>query len=340
MKTNDFNYILPEELIAQEPTPERTDSRLLVLNRRDKTISHRIFKDIVEYLNPCDLLVFNDTRVIPARLYGEKEGSGGRVEVLLVNEVSKNKWEAMVKPGRRVKPGHTLIFGSGALIGKVIDWTDKGTRIIEFFDDEFFKKIEIVGKIPLPPYIKKPIEDKERYQTVFAKNPGSSAAPTAALHFNEDLLGQLKRKGIRMVYLTLHVGPGTFLPVKTENITDHRMHSEYYKVPSAVASAVNETKKNGGRIIPVGTTSVRSLESAFDENRNLTRPEGWTDIFIYPGYKFKMADALITNFHLPRSTLLMLVSAFAGRKLILAAYEEAVKERYRFFSFGDCMMII
>jgi S-adenosylmethionine:tRNA ribosyltransferase-isomerase len=339
MKLQDFDYNLPDELIAQEPAPERTGSRLLLLDKNRKQVKHGKFPDLMDYLQPGDLLVFNDTRVIPARLYGYKEETGGRVEILLMNPVGENEWEAMIKPGRKIKPGHTLVLGEGALRGVVLKRTDNGTRIIRFLSDDFHDALMKAGEVPLPPYIKKPIENAERYQTVFAKNEGSSAAPTAALHFDEEFLEKLSKKGIERTFVTLHIGPGTFVPVKTENISDHRMHREYFTVSPGTVDAIIKAKAEGRRVVAVGTTAVRTLESVFNSDLSVLRSEGWTDIFIYPGYSFKIVDALITNFHLPRSTLLMLVSAFADREFILDAYNEAIRERYRFFSFGDSMFI-
>lgn len=339
LKLDDFDFDLPEELIAQEPAPKRTGSRLMALNRHEKTILHQKFTDLIGYLKNGDLLVFNDTKVIPARLFGHKEGTDGKVEVLLTNQAGENRWEALVKPGRRIQPGHNLIFGDGSLKGKVVGRTDQGTRVIEFDTDSFMEEIMKIGITPLPPYIRKPLNDPDRYQTVFAKFDGSSAAPTAALHFDDNFFELMKEKGVEWTFVTLHIGPGTFRPVKTDIITDHVMHSEYFKASPKNLEKIREAKKSGRRIIPVGTTAVRTLESIFDENLNITRTEGNTGIFIYPGYRFKMVDALVTNFHLPRSTLIMLVSALAGREFIMKAYNEAVDERYRFFSLGDCMFI-
>jgi S-adenosylmethionine:tRNA ribosyltransferase-isomerase len=340
MIIEDFDYALPPELIAQEPAPTRTGSRLFVIDRKTGGISHRMFPDLLEYLRPGDLLVFNDTRVIPARMFGVKEGTGGKVEVLLIVNVEGNTWEALVKPGDRVKPGHILLFGGGRMKGRVLERTTDGTRIIEFDSQDFMKDLQELGEVPLPPYIKKKAADPGRYQTVFAKEPGSSAGPTAAFHFDNEIIDKIRALGVESAYVTLHIGPGTFRPVKTLQIEDHRMHREFFSIPQETIEAVQKARKEGRRIIPIGTTSTRTLETVFDEEGNVRRTTGWTDIFIYPGYKFKMADALVTNFHLPRSTLLMLVSALAGRDLIMKAYDEAVKERYRFFSFGDCMLIV
>jgi S-adenosylmethionine:tRNA ribosyltransferase-isomerase len=339
MKLQDFDYHLPDELIAQEPPAERSGSRLMLLDKTRKLIEHKNFPNLIEYLNPGDLLVFNDTRVIPARLFGYKEETSGKVEILLMNQTGDNEWEAMIKPGRKIKPGHTLVLGNGTIRGEVVKRTDKGTRIIRFLSDNFHEALMRDGEIPLPPYIRKPIQDTERYQTVFAKNEGSSAAPTAALHFDKEFFERLNEKGIEHTFVTLHIGPGTFVPVKTENITEHQMHREYFIVPPDSLETIIKAKTEGRRVIAVGTTAVRTLESVFNEDYSISRTEGWTEIFIYPGYSYKIVDGLITNFHLPRSTLLMLVSAFADRDFILKAYNEAVSEKYRFFSFGDCMFI-
>ncbi|MCE1248202.1 MAG: tRNA preQ1(34) S-adenosylmethionine ribosyltransferase-isomerase QueA [Firmicutes bacterium] len=349
MKLSDFDYYLPEELIAQEPPAERTGSRLMIVSRPDSAIYHGKFPDITGYLKEGDLLVLNDTKVIPARLWGEKENSGGKVELLLLNMAGENTWETLAKPGRRVQPGHILTFGGGVLKGEVVGRTDQGTRLVRFNSDHFMEDLLKLGEVPLPHYIKKPLEDKDRYQTIYAKYDGSSAAPTAGLHFTDEIFDILKNKGVETEYLTLHIGPGTFRPVKTENIEDHDMHSEYYKIKRETLERILKAKKEGRRIIPVGTTATRTLETAagkleaLNGSGGLDFPdeilEGWTNIFIYPGYRFKLTDALITNFHLPKSTLLMLVSALAGREFMLKAYNEAVAEKYRFFSFGDCMFI-
>lgn len=341
MKLEDFDYNLPEQLIAQKPAAERTGSRLMVLNREEKTIRHRNFLDLIEYLRPDDLLVFNDTRVIPARLLGYKEETGGKVELLLIAQLGEGRWEAMVRPGRRIKKGHKLVFGDGALKAEVIGRTDEGTRIVEFeFEgEEMMDVLEKVGQTPLPPYIKEPIDDQQRYQTVFARYNGSSAAPTASLHFDEKTFSKLEKAGVDWTFITLHIGPGTFQPVKTPKISDHKIHREYFKVSNNSLEKITQTRKKGGRVIPVGTTSVRTLETVFNNPGKPQKTSGWTDIFIYPGYQFKMTDALITNFHLPRSTLIMLVAAFVGIDFIKEAYEEAVRKKYRFYSFGDCMFI-
>ena len=341
MNLHDFYYDLPQELIAQDPLEDRSSSRLLVLNRGTGEREHRIFRDIVEYLRPGDCLVVNDTKVIPARLMGEKEGTGAGIEVLLLKRKEGNVWETLVKPGKKARPGARILFGGGLLKGEVVDVVEDGNRLIRFEYEGIFEEIlDQLGQMPLPPYITHQLKDKNRYQTVYAKHDGSAAAPTAGLHFTPELLRQIEEMGVHIAHVTLHVGLGTFRPVKVENIQEHHMHSEYYVVEEDQAELINRTKAQGGRVIAVGTTSCRTLESASSEEGVLKAGSGWTDIFIYPGYRFRMIDALITNFHLPESTLMMLVSAFAGRDQIMAAYEEAVKERYRFFSFGDAMLII
>ena len=341
MNLHDFYYELPEELIAQEPIKERDMSRLLVLNRKDGTLEHKIFHDIVDYLNEGDCLVLNNSRVIPARLYGIKEGTGAKMEFVLLKRVDKDKWETLVKPGRRAPIGSKFIFGNGELKCTIIDHTDAGGRIIEFEYEGIFEEIlDKLGQMPLPPYIKKKLTDKERYQTVYSKVEGSAAAPTAGLHFTKELLKKIQDKGVKLAYVTLHVGLGTFRPVKTERIEDHNMHSEFYVIDDETADIINSTRKAGKRIIAVGTTSVRTLETAADDKGFVSAKSGWTNIFIYPGYKFKIIDCLITNFHLPESTLIMLVSALAGRETILNAYKVAVENKYRFFSFGDAMLIL
>ncbi len=341
MNLHDFYYDLPQELIAQDPLEERSSSRLLVLNRETGEREHRIFRDIVEYLRPGDCLVVNDTKVIPARLMGEKEGTGAGIEVLLLKRKEGNVWETLVKPGKKARPGARILFGGGLLKGEVVDVVEDGNRLIRFEYEGIFEEIlDQLGQMPLPPYITHQLKDKNRYQTVYAKHDGSAAAPTAGLHFTPELLRRIEEMGVHIAHVTLHVGLGTFRPVKVENIQEHHMHSEYYVVEEDQAELINRTKAQGGRVIAVGTTSCRTLESASSEEGVLKAGSGWTDIFIYPGYRFRMIDALITNFHLPESTLMMLVSAFAGRDQIMAAYEEAVKERYRFFSFGDAMLII
>lgn len=340
MRTADFYYDLPEELIAQDPLLDRSSSRLMHLNKRTGEICHTDFKHIIDYLNPDDCLVINDTRVIPARLYGSKVGTDAGIEILLLKRRENNVWETLVKPGKKAKPGTKISFGNGLLIGEVLDIVEEGNRLIQFQYEGIFEEIlDKLGEMPLPPYITHKLQDKERYQTVYAKNEGSAAAPTAGLHFTKELLEKIEEKGVKIAHVTLHVGLGTFRPVKVDDVENHHMHSEFYVVEEEQAKIINETKAKGGRVISVGTTSCRTLESATDENGILQAKSGWTDIFIYPGYQFKMIDALITNFHLPESTLLMLVSALAGKEKIMHAYEEAVKERYRFFSFGDAMII-
>ena len=340
MRTADFYYDLPEELIAQDPLLDRSSSRLMHLNKRTGEICHTDFKHIIDYLNPDDCLVINDTRVIPARLYGSKVGTDAGIEILLLKRRENNFWETLVKPGKKAKPGTKISFGDGLLIGEVLDIVEEGNRLIQFQYEGIFEEIlDKLGEMPLPPYITHKLQDKERYQTVYAKNEGSAAAPTAGLHFTKELLEKIEEKGVKIAHVTLHVGLGTFRPVKVDDVENHHMHSEFYVVEEEQAKIINETKAKGGRVISVGTTSCRTLESATDENGILQAKSGWTDIFIYPGYQFKMIDALITNFHLPESTLLMLVSALAGKEKIMHAYEEAVKERYRFFSFGDAMII-
>lgn len=340
MKTSDFYFDLPQELIAQDPLEDRSSSRLLVLDRKTGEIRHEIFKDIVSYLNPGDCLVVNDTKVIPARLFGNKVGTDAKIEVLLLKRKENNIWETLVKPGKKAKPGTKISFGEGLLMGEVMDVVEEGNRLIQFSYEGVFEEIlDQLGQMPLPPYITHQLKDKNRYQTVYAKHDGSAAAPTAGLHFTPELLEEIQKKGIQIAHVTLHVGLGTFRPVKVEDVTAHHMHSEFYIVEEDQANIINETKKNGGKVISVGTTSCRTLESATDENGILKAGSGWTEIFIYPGYQFKMIDHLITNFHLPESTLLMLVSALAGKENIMNAYETAVKERYRFFSFGDAMFI-
>lgn len=340
MKRQDFSFELPQELIAQDPLKDRSSSRLLVLDKETGEVSHHVFRDIIDYLNPGDCLVINDTKVIPARLIGSKVGTDAKIEILLLKRKSDQVWETLVKPGKKAKPGAKISFGEGLLVGEVIDIVEEGNRLVKFSYEGIFEEIlDQLGQMPLPPYITHQLEDKNRYQTVYAKNSGSAAAPTAGLHFTPELLEQIKEKGVDVASVTLHVGLGTFRPVKAENILDHHMHSEFYRIEEEEAAKINRAKEKGGRIICVGTTSCRTVESATDENGRVKAGSGWTDIFIYPGYRFKILDCLITNFHLPESTLLMLVSALAGREHILAAYEEAVKEKYRFFSFGDAMFI-
>ena len=340
-KLKDYYYDLPERLIAQTPLDDRSSSRFMVLNRAEKSIEHKRFSDVLDYLKEGDCLVLNDTKVIPARLYGEKEHTGGQIEIVLLKRMTDTKWEVMTRPGNKMKPGARAVFGNGELKCTVESVTEGGLRIVDFeFDGIFEEVLDKLGQMPLPPYITEKLEDKDRYQTVYAKNSGSAAAPTAGLHFTNELLQKIRDKGVKIAYLTLHVGLGTFRPVKVEDIKTHKMHSEFYEISEETAKIVNETKKNGGRIISVGTTSTRTLETAADENGMILPCHGWTDIFIYPGYKFKAVDCLITNFHLPESTLLMLVSALYDREEVLKAYEEAVKEEYRFFSFGDAMFIV
>lgn len=339
MKKSDFYFDLPEELIAQTPLERRDASRLLVLNKKTGELEHRHFYDLPEYLHEGDCLVMNDSRVLPARLLGCRS-SGGSVELVLLRDLGEGKWECLSRPGRKTKPGTELSFGDGELTATVLAVTEGGNRIVQFhYEGIFLEVLERLGKMPLPPYIKAELNDAERYQTVYSREVGSAAAPTAGLHFTQELLQKLANKGVRLCYVTLHVGLGTFRPVKEEEIEDHPMHAEFCMIPEETARIVNETKKNGGRVIAVGTTSCRTLESFASADGALSPSSGWTDIFIYPGYRFKCIDALITNFHLPESTLIMLVSALAGRETILHAYETAVKERYRFFSFGDAMLI-
>lgn len=340
MLTNDFYFDLPEELIAQTPIADRTASRLMVLDKTSKTIEHRHFSHIIDYLNPGDCLVLNNTRVLPARLFGQRS-SGALVEFLLLKRVSDTQWQSLVKPGKKAKIGDEFTFGDGQLTGKIVDFAEEGTRIIEFSFNGIFEEIlDELGTMPLPPYIVEQLDDKERYQTVFSKHSGSAAAPTAGLHFTEELLEQLKNNGVHLAFITLHVGLGTFRPVKVDNILEHQMHSEYYEVSSESAEMINQAKAKGGKVITVGTTSTRTLESCTDAEGKVVSGSGWTDIFIYPGYTFKIIDGMITNFHLPESTLIMLVSALAGKDFVMTAYETAVKEQYRFFSFGDAMLIV
>ena len=350
METKDFYFDLPEELIAQTPLKTRSDSRLMVLDRKNGSIKHYHFYHIADYLAAGDCLVLNDTKVLPARLLGAREDTGSNVELLLLKRLSREEltelpfqtdcWEVLVRPGKRVRPGHRLTFGEGLLKAEVLKIMDGGNRIVHFeFDGIFEEILDQLGQMPLPPYIHERLEDPDRYQTVYAREEGSAAAPTAGLHFTTELLDQLREKGVKIAFITLHVGLGTFRPVKVEKIEDHEMHSEYYQISSETADLINETKRQGGRVIAVGTTSCRTLESAALADGTIPPTSGWTQIFIYPGYTFKVLDGLITNFHLPESTLIMLVSAFAGRTHVLDAYAEAVRERYRFFSFGDCMLI-
>lgn len=340
MNVKDFDYHLPEELIAQDPLEDRSSSRLMILDKTTGQLQHSVFKNIIEELHEGDCLVINNTKVIPARLYGAKVDTNAKIEVLLLKRRENNIWEVLVKPGKKAKPGTEISFGDGKLVGTVIDIVEEGNRLIQFSYEGIFEEVlDELGQMPLPPYITHQLKDKNRYQTVYAKYDGSAAAPTAGLHFTKELLEQIEKKGVKIASVTLHVGLGTFRPVKVENVLEHHMHSEFFMIEEAEAKKINDTKDAGGRVISVGTTSCRTLESAADENGRVKATSGWTDIFIYPGYEFKIIDALITNFHLPQSTLLMLVSALAGREHVLAAYEEAVKERYRFFSFGDAMFI-
>ncbi len=339
MKTRDFYYELPQELIAQHPLKDRTQSKLMVLDKLTGEIEHRHFKDIIELLNEGDTLVLNNTRVIPARLFGNRPGKEEKIEILLLKR-TEDTWETLVKPGKKCKVGSTIEFGDGLLVGDVLSIGEDGTRIIKFRYDGIFEEIlDQLGEMPLPPYITEKLEDRERYQTVYSKNPGSAAAPTAGLHFTKELLKEIEEKGVNVTFLTLHVGLGTFRPVKVENVLEHQMHSEYYELSKEAAQLINSTKKNGGRVISVGTTTTRTLETIADENGQLKESSGWTDIFIYPGYRFKVVDSLITNFHLPESTLLMLVSAISSKEIIMNAYKTAVEKKYRFFSFGDAMFI-
>lgn len=340
MDVKDYDYDLPEELIAQDPLEDRSSSRLMVLDRQTGDVEHRHFTDILEYLHPGDCLVINNTKVIPARLFGVKEDTQAKIEVLLLKRKENDIWETLVKPGKKAKPGTKLVFGDGLLTAEVVDVVEEGNRLIQFHYDGIFEEIlDQLGQMPLPPYITHQLKDKNRYQTVYAKYDGSAAAPTAGLHFTKELLQKVKDMGVDIAEVTLHVGLGTFRPVKVENVLDHHMHSEFYMVSQEAADKINRAKESGHRVIAVGTTSTRTLEAAADENGRLHETSGWTEIFIYPGYQFKVIDALITNFHLPQSTLVMLVSALAGREHVLHAYEIAVKERYRFFSFGDAMLI-
>ena len=340
MKTSDFYYELPPELIAQDPLEDRSSSRLMHLNRETQVISDEHFTDITRYLKAGDCLVLNNTKVLPARLYGTKIGTQAKVEVLLLTRKDADTWECIVRPGKKLRPGAVVSFGEGLLTGEIIDMIEEGNRIIRFSYEGIFEEIlDQLGEMPLPPYITHKLKDKNRYQTVYAKEEGSAAAPTAGLHFTNELLDEIRAMGVKIAHVTLHVGLGTFRPVKVDDVTKHHMHSEYYYIEPDQAELINQTKQSGGRVICVGTTSCRTLESAADENGHVPAGGKWTDIFIYPGYRFKVMDALITNFHLPESTLIMLVSAFAGKEYVFKAYEHAVEERYRFFSFGDAMFI-
>ena len=340
VKTEDFNYYLPEELIAQTPLEKRDDSRLMVLDRKTGEIKHEIFYNIINYLNKDDILVLNDTKVMPARIIGEKQDTKAVIELLLLKNIENDKWEVLVKPAKRVKIGTIISFGNGLLTAKCQELGEEGIRIVEFFyKGIFYEILDKLGSMPLPPYIKAKLQDKDRYQTVYAKNIGSAAAPTAGLHFTKELLNKIEKKGIKICYITLHVGLGTFRPVNVEDVKTHKMHSEFYQMTKEVADELNRAKQENRRIVSVGTTSTRTLETIMTKYGEFKETSGWTDIFIYPGYEFKAIDAQITNFHLPKSTLIMLVSAFASKKIILNAYEEAVKNKYRFFSFGDSMFI-
>lgn len=340
MDIKDFNYELPKELIAQDPLENRSDSRLMILDKETGAVEHKVFRDILDELQPGDCLVINNTRVIPARLYGVKEDTGAAVEILLLKRKENDIWETLVRPGKKCRVGTRVVFGDGRLKGEIVDIVDEGNRLVHFEYEGIFEEIlDSLGEMPLPPYITHKLQDKNRYQTVYAKHDGSAAAPTAGLHFTKELLEKIREKGIEIAEVTLHVGLGTFRPVKEETIEDHHMHSEFYMIDEQAADIINRTKRNGGRVVCVGTTSCRTVESAALPDGTVPATSGWTEIFIYPGYKFKVLAALITNFHLPESTLIMLVSALAGREHVLAAYETAVSERYRFFSFGDAMFI-
>lgn len=340
MKVKDFYFDLPHELIAQHPLEKRDESRLMVLNKKTGELEHKVFKDIINYLNPGDCLVLNDTRVMPARLYGAKEGSGGKMEFLLLRRYPDDVWETLVKPGKRGKVGARFVFGNGELTGEIVEVLENGNRKIKFFYEGIFEEVlDRLGEMPLPPYIEEKLEDRERYQTVYSKEVGSAAAPTAGLHFTKELLEEIKAKGVKIAFVTLHVGLGTFRPVKAENIEEHEMHSEFYILDEENAEIINNAKQNGGRVIAVGTTSNRTLESIASEDGVVKPQTGYTSIFIYPGYKFKIVDAIITNFHLPESTLIMLISAFSTREIVMNAYRTAVENKYRFFSFGDAMFI-
>lgn len=341
MRVKDFYFDLPEELIAQEPIKERDMSRLLVLDKKTGKVEHKVFRDIIDFLNEGDCLVLNNSRVIPARLFGVREETGAKMEFVLLKRIDKNRWETLVKPGKKAKIGSRFVFGEGELKCTVLESTEAGGRIIEFeFEGVFEEILDKLGQMPLPPYIKKQLKDKERYQTVYSKIEGSAAAPTAGLHFTKELLERIKKKGVNIAYVTLHVGLGTFRPVKVENIEEHQMHSEYYIIDEECANTINRAKGIGKRVIAVGTTSSRTLETAGIKDGNIEAKSGWTNIFIYPGYEFKVVDSLITNFHLPESTLIMLVSALAGKDNVMRAYDIAIKESYRFFSFGDAMFIV
>ena len=341
MHINDFDYNLPQELIAQTPVEPRDSSRLLVYHRDTGAVEHKIFRDVIDYLNPGDVLVINQTRVIPARLYGVKEGTGGAIEFLLLRRLNLTDWEVILKPGKKAKPGARFVFGNGELVAEILTISEDGGRTVRFFYEGVFEDVlDRLGQMPLPPYIKEKLKDKERYQTVYSKDAGSAAAPTAGLHFTKEMLENIRAMGVNIAYVTLHVGLGTFRPVKVEDVTQHKMHTEHYYIPEEAAKTINDTRKNGGRVICVGTTSCRTVESCAKKYGEIKECSGDTDIFIYPGFEFKCMDGLITNFHLPESTLIMLVSAFAGYDNVMNAYNIAVKEKYRFFSFGDAMLIL
>ncbi|MDQ0158739.1 tRNA preQ1(34) S-adenosylmethionine ribosyltransferase-isomerase QueA [Alkalibacillus salilacus] len=341
MKIEDFDFDLPEELIAQTPLKDRTASNLMVLNREDESIEHRTFSDLLDYLQPGDSLVLNNTKVLPARLLGTKEETGASIELLLLHQIEGDRWEVLAKPAKKFKEGTTIHFGDGLLTATCVETLDQGGKIVEFdYEGIFLEVLNELGEMPLPPYIKEQLDDQERYQTVYAEDPGSAAAPTAGLHFTEELLNKIREQGINIVYLTLHVGLGTFRPVQVDDIEEHDMHAEYYHLSRESAEQLKATKENGGRVIAVGTTSIRTLETVMRDYGELKEASGWTDIFIYPPYQFQAVDGLITNFHLPKSTLIMLVSAFANQNFIMHAYHEAIRERYRFFSFGDAMIIL
>lgn len=341
MKTSDFYYDLPEELIAQTPVEPRDHSRLLVMDKKTGELTHRHFYDILDYLNEGDCLIMNDSRVLPARIFGVKNGTGANVEFLLLRNISGKKWECLTKPGKKAKIGTNFVFGDGLMTCTVIDVTEDGNRIVEFeCQGSFYEKLDMLGQMPLPPYIHEKLQDRERYQTVYSRELGSAAAPTAGLHFTRELLKKAEEKGVKLGFVTLHVGLGTFRPVKVDDVTKHKMHSEHYELNQQTADLINETKKKGGRVISVGTTSCRTLETVAKKEGCIKASEGWTDIFIYPGFEFKVLDGLITNFHLPESTLIMLVSAFSDKEKIMNAYKTAVEEKYRFFSFGDAMLIL
>lgn len=340
MKTSDFYFDLPEELIAQVPIKDRSSSKLMVLDKESGKIEHHVFKDVIDYLNPGDCLVLNNTRVIPARLIGEKVDTGGKIEFLLLKRTEEDTWQALVKPGKRAKIGTKFSFGNGKLIGEVVGLAEEGSRIVKFYYEGIFEEVlDELGNMPLPPYITKRLQERERYQTVYSKHNGSAAAPTAGLHFTNELLEKIKDKGVDIAFVTLHVGLGTFRPVKVDDVLNHKMHSEYYMIEKEAADKINKAKKNGKSVICVGTTSCRTVESASSEDGTIKESSGWTSIFIYPGYKFKIVDKLITNFHLPESTLIMLVSALSSKENVLNAYEIAVRDKYRFFSFGDAMIL-